>query len=518
MDSEGNFSDHLNTALKIAREAARQYRTSYIGSEHILLGILSIPECAAYQPLSEEGVTYEGYVRYFKRILDHDAKLEGYTPNTKRMFELAVQYSMVDGAFKPLAGTEHMLLAILGFHDSYALKLLTGLGVNVARLTKKVELLIGPDAGEEEEPAAFLPFQSVSHHGQAVQEPAVSPEMLQYGEDLTRRAREGRLDPVIGRRKEIEKVIQILCRRTKNNPVLVGEPGVGKSAVAEGLAQAIVGGEVPELLRSRTVFSLNINSLLAGTRYRGDFEERLKNLLDAIRTNENIILFIDEIHMIVGAGSSSESTTDVSNVLKPMLARGEIQTIGATTLEEYRKYIEKDPALERRFTPVLVEQPSVEDTIAILQGLKDKYEAHHNVTITAEAIEAAARLSDRYITDRFLPDKAIDLIDEAASRERLNSYIGPAELHEAEDQLERLKSERGRAARRAQYSRAAELSDKIEKLEKEIEARKNEWNSKRNATHLSIGTEQIAEIVSSWTGVPVVRLTEAESERLMHLE
>ena len=323
---------------------------------------------------------------------------------------------------------------------------------------------------------------------------------------------------MIGRRNEIEKVIQILSRRTKNNPVLIGEPGVGKSAVVEGLAQAIVSGEVPELLRGKTVFSLNLTGLLAGARYRGDFEERLKNVMDSIIRNKDIILFIDEIHMIVGAGASSDGNMDASNILKPMLARGELQTVGATTLEEYRKYIEKDSALERRFTPVTVDQPSVEDTIVILTGLKDKYEAHHNVVITDEAIEAAAKLSDRYITDRFLPDKAIDLIDEAASRERLRSYNGPTGLHDMQDRLSRLTIERAKAAKWKDYDRAAELSREIDSLNEKIDALEQEWNSKRNATHLSIGMEEIAEIVSGWTGVPVLKLTEAESEKLLHLE
>ena len=324
---------------------------------------------------------------------------------------------------------------------------------------------------------------------------------------------------MIGRRKEIEKVIQILSRRTKNNPVLIGEPGVGKSAVVEGLAQCIVSGEVPDLLRGKMVFSLNLTSLLAGARYRGDFEERLKNLVDEITRNKEIILFIDEIHMIVGAGSSTDGNMDASNILKPMLARGELQTVGATTLEEYRKFIEKDSALERRFTPVTVEQPSVEDTVVILQGLKDKYEAHHGVAVTDEAIEAAAKFSDRYITDRFLPDKAIDLIDEAASRARLNAYNGPSELHELEDKLARLKIDQEKAVNRwGDFMRAAELKKEIESISARVDELRRQWKEKRTGMHLSIGTEEIAEIVSSWTGVPVLKMTEAESERLIHLE
>ncbi len=522
MDIISNSSDHLATAIEIAKEAARQYQSSYIGSEHILYGILCVHECAACRVLNEMGVSEAQYREVFKRTINHDTRIIGFTPRTKSMFELAVEFSMVEGAYKPLTGTEHMLLAILSNEESLATKILMSLGVDLPLLTSKTEALIGPASepytpptgsysGGYAQPRTSAPQQSKY-------ESPLGEDLLQYGVDLTQKAREGRLDPVIGRRKEIEKVIQILSRRTKNNPVLIGEPGVGKSAVVEGLAQAIVAGEVPELLRDKAVFSLNLNSLLAGARYRGDFEERLKNIMESIHRNENVILFIDEIHMIVGAGSSSDSGMNASNILKPMLARGEMQTVGATTLEEYRKYIEKDSALERRFTPVTVEQPSVEDTIAILRGLKDKYEAHHNVAITDEAIEAAAKLSDRYITDRFLPDKAIDLIDEAASRERLNSYNGPAGLHEAEEQRERLLAEKTKAARWEQYERAAELSRKIEELEEQIFTMKSEWNNKRNATHLAIGMEEIAQIVSSWTGVPVLKLTEEESSRLLRLE
>ena len=423
-----------------------------------------------------------------------------------------------------------MLFRSLDTEGSLAVKILEMLGTDVHELIRKTQEVIGDLAAERPFSKGYnaeVRYRKENAESQEAKPRARKEEesgciqdemLLQYGIDLTRRAREGKLDPVIGRRKEIDKVIQILSRRTKNNPVLIGEPGVGKSAVVEGLAQAIVSGEVPELLRDKFVYSLNLNSLLAGARYRGDFEERMKDLMDSIVNNKHIILFIDEIHMIVGAGSSAEGNMDASNILKPMLARGEMQTIGATTLEEYRKYIEKDSALERRFTPVTVDQPSVEDTIVILRGLKDKYEAHHNVVITDEAIEAAAKLSDRYITDRFLPDKAIDLIDEAASRERLDSYNGPSGLHEMEEKLERLNAEKTKAARWEQYARADELSKQAEQLQEEITRIKKEWNDKRNSMHLSIGTEEIAEIVSGWTGVPVAKLTEGESEKLMHLE
>ncbi|MDE6274763.1 MAG: ATP-dependent Clp protease ATP-binding subunit, partial [Clostridiales bacterium] len=430
MDFLNSCSDHLVRVIKLAEKLAEEYNTKYIGSEHIVYGMLCVDDCAAGQLLISAGVNGAGYLGAFKNSILHDASTRGFTPRTKRMFNVAMEYAIAGGGMKPVVGTEHMLLAVLLFEDSWAVKFLRAQGVDIDELIRNTEQMIGP-AREDEAPAmssysAPTPAKKINatfdrmERTREGKDYPLDESLLQYGLNLTQRAREGKLDPVIGRHAEIEKVIQILSRRSKNNPVLIGEPGVGKSAVVEGLAQAIVGGEVPELLRDKIVFSLDLTGLLAGTRYRGEFEERLKNVMETIVRNKNIILFIDEIHMIVGAGASSESTMDASNILKPMLARGELQTVGATTLEEYRKYIEKDSALERRFTPVLVDQPSVEDTIVILRGLKDKYEAHHNVVITDEAIEAAAKLSDRYITDRFLPDKAIDLIDEAASRERLN--------------------------------------------------------------------------------------------------
>ncbi|MGN0822644.1 MAG: ATP-dependent Clp protease ATP-binding subunit [Candidatus Gallimonas sp.] len=522
-------SDHLREAIRIAQECAKKYGSSLIGSEHILYGIIKVPDSAAGRLLAEEGVTESAYLAKFRNSVNHSATVEGFSPRTKFLFERAFEFSGVDDAYSPLMGTEHMLLAILSMDSCIAAQILQLLGARIDVLIEKTEALIGPAREEANEPQRFPLYgdrETQSNGSPRVQKSArdgkfesqIDEELLQYGTDLTQRAREGKLDPVIGRRKEIEKVVQILSRRTKNNPVLIGEPGVGKSAVVEGLAQEIVAGDVPELLRGKTVFSLNLNTLLAGTRYRGDFEERLKNLIETIVRNQSVILFIDEIHMIVGAGSSTDSSMDVSNILKPMLARGEMQTIGATTIEEYRKFIERDAALERRFTPVVVEQPSVEDAIVILRGLKDKYEAHHNVVITDEAIEAAVRLSDRYITDRYLPDKAIDLIDEAASRERLNSYVEPAELRELEERAERLSAEQNKVVRWKDFTRAAKLTNQIEELEKKIAEEKRAWDGKRGATHLAIGTEQIAEIVCDWTGVPVSRLTERESERLLHLE
>ena len=515
------FSRDLQQSVEMAEESARLFHTNYIGSEHLMLGMLCVEDCSAAKLLRAAGVNVSEYKKKFKIFASkgQNSPNHGPTSRTKRIFETARKYSFSRGYVKDvLTDTEHLLLAILNEEGSYAVIILGALGVDCKTLVANCERLIDSDdsAGEEDgnAPKSIYPKRERANN----QSDAYIEELLQYGTDLTQKAQEGKLDPVIGRKKEIEKVIQILSRRTKNNPVLVGEPGVGKTAVIEGLAQEIVAGNVPELLRDKIVFSLNLTGLLAGARYRGDFEERLKKIMDYISGNRNIILFIDEIHMIVGAGASAENKVDASNILKPMLARGELQTVGATTLEEYRKYIEKDAALERRFTPVTVDQPTVEDAIVILRGLKDKYEAHHDVTITDEAIEAAARLSDRYITDRFLPDKAIDLIDEAASKARLNSYIGPAEFGEMEDEIRRLKSDFEKARKWKEFSRADEIYGQVQALTEELETMRQEWRSNRNASHLSIGTEDIAEIISSWTGVPVSKLTEEESEKLLRLE
>ena len=504
------FSDHLRQAVELSQEAAQHYNTGYIGSEHLLLAILCVTDSTACRLLTEAGVRLEKYRAIFRRGLQHDSPAQGFTPRAKKILGLARELSLQSEDLHPIAGTEHVLMAMLTEDDCLAVSILESLGVNLAQLVEKTGAFIKPSPEEEQ-------ISDAATHTHAQASP-LSEELLAYGTDLTQKAREGKVDPVIGRRKEIEKVVQILSRRTKNNPVLIGEPGVGKSAVVEGLAQAIVAGKVPELLRGKTVFSLDLAGLVAGARYRGDFEERLKGVVDEIRANQNIILFIDEIHMIVGAGSSSDSNMDASNILKPMLSRGELQTVGATTLEEYRKYIEKDAALERRFTPVNVAEPSLEDTIAILRGVKDKYEAHHNVIITEEAIEAAVRLSDRYITDRFLPDKAIDLIDEAASRARLNAYTGPEEFRETEEKLARLKSDREKAVKWNDSDRVVRLDREIAALAATADRQREAWNRQRQSTHLAIGSEEVAEIVSGWTGVPVAKLTEAESEKLLHLE
>ncbi len=530
---EKRYTEHLEHAIEYANDIANAYDTGYIGTEHILFGLICEEGSAAGRLLKEMGVDRNKYKEEFRKSIDRSSSARGYTPRTKKLFETAAEVAL-HGPVKTIPGTEHMLYAVLSLNNCLAVLILKRLHIDLYNLALCTERLVFAPGGEEQEKAQEQAenFRRMLRSEEKFPEPhigeekeegeprkiSLAPILASYGEDLTEKARLGKLDPVIGRREEIEKVIQILSRRTKNNPVLIGEPGVGKSAVVEGLAQAIVQGEVPEILRGKMVYSLNVTSLVAGAKYRGDFEERLKKVIDLVMRDRNIILFIDEIHMIVGAGSSMENNMDASNILKPKLARGELQTVGATTFEEYRKFIEKDPALERRFTPVIVDQPSVEDAITILNGLRDRYEAHHDVVITDEAIEAAVKLSDRYITDRCLPDKAIDLIDEAASRERLRSYNGPKELHELEEELERTRMEGEKAVKWKNYARAAELTDKAEKLTRELGEKKQAWLERRNATHLSIGRDEVAEIVSSWTGVPLVRLTEEESERLMHLE
>ena len=529
-DFDKKFTSNLLKVIERAENAAELYDSSYVGSEHIVFAMLNTPECTACKVMNICGIEEAAFRAYFARSIDHRSNIKGFTPRTKHMLMQAVEIALRMGGDDALAGTEHMLYAVMSEPSCLAVKIFQAIGVNLTLLAAKLEVVLQEGTSEEDDGAddvnPFVAFFGTisggekprsSQRGQGKSD-SLGGEMEKYGTNLTQKAREGKIDPVIGRKKEIDKIIQVLSRRTKNNPVLIGEPGVGKSAVVEGLAQAIVGNQVPDLLKNKVVFSLDLASMVAGSKYRGDFEERLKNAINEIKANGNIILFIDEIHQLVGAGSTSEGNMDAANILKPMLARGELQTIGATTLEEYRKYIEKDAALERRFTPVQVEEPTVEDTVEILRGLRDKYEAHHKVVITDEAIIAAATLSDRYITDRYLPDKAIDLIDEAASRERLRSYNGPKELKELEEKLERTRMEGEKAAKWKDFTRAAELTVKAEKLTKELKEKKEAWLERRSAAHLSIGREEVAEIVSSWTGVPVSRLTEEESKRLMHLE
>ena len=530
MEDYGKFTSNLLKVIEKAESAAELYGSSYIGSEHIVFAMLNTPDCTACKVMEMCGVEEPAFRAYFARSIDQNSNIKGFTPRTKHMLMQAVEIAVRMGGDDALAGTEHMLYAVMSEPSCLAVKIFEALGVNVTRLAAKLEVVLHEGLNDDdegvEESNPFARFFSVFGSGEKPRQTqrgqnkaeSLGGEIEKYGTNLTQKAREGKIDPVIGRKKEIDKIIQVLSRRTKNNPVLIGEPGVGKSAVVEGLAQAIVNNQVPDLLKNKIVFSLDLASMVAGSKYRGDFEERLKNAINQIKTNGNVILFIDEIHQLVGAGSTSEGNMDAANILKPMLARGELQTIGATTLEEYRKYIEKDAALERRFTPVQVDEPSVEDTVEILRGLRDKYEAHHKVVITDEAIIAAATLSDRYITDRYLPDKAIDLIDEAASRARLNSYNTPAAVKELEDKLKRLNQEKTKAAKDENYSQAQKLVEEINAVQQEINAAKKDWKGGTQTNAPSIGSNEIADIVSSWTGVPVTKLTEQESEKLLHLE
>ena len=512
------FTESVQQAVTKASEVAKKYGTKYLGTEHILYGLISVGDSMGAKMVAEYGIDINSYDNLFKQNIDLKYEANGFTPRTKKMFETAIAYALqIGGGF---VGTEHLLLAIVSDKESMATYLLQSLGADIEGLKNKLIQEISGAATQNKGGNAENMFEEVQpiNGGSTANENPQLGKLAKFGVDLNQKAKEGKLDPVIGREKEIDRIIQILSRRTKNNPVLIGEPGVGKSAVVEGLAQKIVSGNVPELLKNKIVFSLDIAGLLAGTKYRGDFEERLKEAINFVIKNGNIIIFIDEIHNLVGAGATSDGKLDAADILKPLLARGEMQTIGATTIDDYRKYIEKDSALERRFQPVMVEQPSVEDTILILKGLRDKYEAHHKVTITDEAIDAAAVLSDRYIQDRFLPDKAIDLIDEACSKARLESYVAPPSLKEKELQLSKHEQEKKMASSSDDFEKAARLRDEIKKLSEEIASIKKEWDTNRTKTNSSIGEEEIANIVSLWTSIPVLKLTQSESERLLKLE
>ena len=523
------FSRNVNHVIDYATALSKRYGLRYIGSEHILFGLINVTEGRAAAILREEGVTNDRFLYLFEKTIDKSTVITGnmFTARTKRVFENAVEISLKARA--GYVGTEHLLLAVLIDSDSIAVAILKALKVNVNAVIEGLSetLFEGIEEEENEEEnilaSAYSGGRTANEQKSKRADKASSNsdlgELSKFGVNLNKQAEDGKLDPVIGRKTEIDRVIQILSRRTKNNPVLIGEPGVGKSAVVEGLAQAIVKGNVPELLADKIVFSLDIAGMLAGARYRGDFEERLKKTIDTVKENGKIILFIDEIHNIVGAGSTGEGNMDAANILKPMLSRGELQTIGATTIDEYRKYIEKDSALERRFQPVMVDAPSVEDTIEILKGLRDKYESHHGVIIPDEAIVSAVNLSDRYITDRFLPDKAIDLIDEASSRVKLDSYNSPFLSKQKENELNSLIAQKNDAKRREDFKKAIMLNEEIERVKLELEQIKN--NDEKNSgerERLTLTSEDIAKVVSNWTGVPVVKLNQSEAQQLLDLE
>ena len=527
------FSRNVNEVINVATELAKRFGCRYIGSEHIMYGLMNVTDGRAAAILNEAGVDNNRYLFFFKKTVDKESIIPGnmFTPRTKKHLEQAIDISL--RAHAGYVGTEHLLLAILLDEDAVATVILKYMRINTDAMAEELaQSFLGGDYDDSSDddpiadiqPSVFTSsfINGNNSYGRGQKKDGNEPDLgnlAKFGVNLNKQAADGKLDPVIGRKNEIDRVIQILSRRTKNNPVLIGEPGVGKSAVVEGLAQAIVKGNVPEILSDKIVFSLDIAGMIAGARYRGDFEERLKNAIETVKENGNIILFIDEIHTIVGAGSTGEGNMDAANILKPMLSRGELQTIGATTIDEYRKYIEKDAALERRFQPIMVEAPSTEETVEILKGLRDKYESHHGVSIPDDAIIAAVSLSDRYITDRFLPDKAIDLIDEAASRVRLDSYNSPVEAKQKENELATLVAQKNEAKRRDDLERALKINKEIEIVNKELdEIRANASKSKVNRDKLVLTPDDIAKVVSSWTGVPVVKLTETEAQKLLDLE
>ena len=506
------FTEKANNAVNLAIEAAENLGHTYIGSEHILLGLIQNNDGVAYTVLDKCGASEEQLIALIeKEIGTGDATRltpEDFTPRTKRVLQSAIYQAGNMG--NNYVGTEHILVALVSDPESYAVRFLAKMNVRPADVVNTLnDALGGGDTGEV--------FEGQGRQASGKNQKSDTKILDKFGRDLTEIAKKGGIDPVIGRHKEIERVIQILSRRTKNNPCLIGEPGVGKTAVAEGLALKIVSGDVPEPLKNKRIVALDLTSMIAGTKYRGDFEDRISSAIDEVKKSGNVILFIDELHTIIGAGSA-EGSADTANILKPSLARGDFQVIGATTINEYRKYIEKDAALERRFQPVTVGEPTEDEAVEILKGLRDKYEAHHKVKISDEAIDAAVKLSSRYIADRFLPDKAIDLIDEAASRVRLRAYTAPDELQEKENRVKALEKEKAEAVNTQDFERAAKIRDEEKALKEELANRKKEWQEKNEKTNGEVSGEDIAEIVSSWTGVPVVQLTEEESQRLLKLE
>jgi ATP-dependent Clp protease ATP-binding subunit ClpC len=500
----GRFTERAQKVLALAQEEAIRLGHNNIGTEHILLGLVREGEGIAAKALYGLGLGSEKIQKEVENLIgkgQETSQTIHYTPRAKKVIELSMDEARKLG--HSYVGTEHILLGLIREGEGVAARVLNNLGVSLNKARQQVLQLLGSN-------------ESGGHQGGASVS-ANTPTLDSLARDLTAIAREGSLDPVIGRSKEIQRVIEVLSRRTKNNPVLIGEPGVGKTAIAEGLAQQIVNNEVPEILRDKRVMTLDMGTVVAGTKYRGEFEDRLKKVMDEIRQAGNIILFIDELHTLIGAGGA-EGAIDASNILKPSLARGELQCIGATTLDEYRKYIEKDAALERRFQPIRVDEPTADESVQILQGLRDRYEAHHRVSITDEAIEAAVKLSDRYISDRFLPDKAIDLIDEAGSKVRLRSYTTPPNLKELEVKLEEVRKEKDAAVQSQEFEKAASLRDTEQRLREQLEETKKTWKEKQGKENNEVTVEDIASVVSSWTGVPVSKLAETETAKLLNLE
>ncbi|WP_432775779.1 ATP-dependent Clp protease ATP-binding subunit [Brevibacillus gelatini] len=505
----GRFTERAQKVLALALEEAVRLGHKDIGTEHVLLGLIREGDGIAAKALQSLGLGLDKIQSEVESLIGRGTEQSGsnytpnYTPRAKKVIELSMDEARKLG--HTYVGTEHILLGLIREGEGIAARIMNNLGVSLNKARQQVLQLLGSSE------------MMASHQPSGGNPAANTPTLDGLARDLTAIARDGGLDPVIGRQKEIERVIQVLSRRTKNNPVLIGEPGVGKTAIAEGLAQKIVNNEIPETLRDKRVMTLDMGTVVAGTKYRGEFEDRLKKIMDEIRQAGNIILFIDELHTLIGAGGA-EGAIDASNILKPALARGELQCVGATTLDEYRKYIEKDAALERRFQPIQVDEPTAEDAIRILHGLRDRYEAHHRVKITDAAIEQAVKLSDRYITDRFLPDKAIDLVDEAASKVRLQSFTVPPNLKELEGRLEEVRKEKDAAVQSQEFEEAAALRDQEQKLREELDKTKKDWKERQGKLNMEVTPEDIATVVASWTGIPVLKLKEEETERLLKME
>ena len=504
------FTNSAQNVIEIAKEIAVELGHNYIGTEHILYGLTEEENGVASRVLENQGITPENVLEEIENLIGRDDEKEitslSFTPRTKRIIENAfVEARKLDSEY---IGTEHILIGIMREADSIAVRIMLDLGINPQKLYNEIVKVL-----EEDENINMQDGGSNKNSGSY----NYTPTLNQYGTDLTKEASMGKLDPVIGRKNEKERVVQILSRRTKNNPCLIGEPGVGKTAVVEGLAEKIVQGDVPELLKNKRVVTIDLSSMVAGAKYRGDFEERIKKALNEVKKAGDVILFIDEIHTIVGAGSA-EGAIDAANILKPLLARGEIQLIGATTLNEYRKYIEKDSALERRFSPVTVNEPTHEETVQILKGIRDKYEAHHNIKITDEAINSAVELSTRYINDRFLPDKAIDLIDEASSKIRLTSLEEPETIKELENKIQNMNQEKEDAVKIQKFEKAAKLRDEVNSLKEELEKEKNKWKNKKTKSIPKLTEEDIAKVIASWTGIPAAKITQDENKKLKNLD
>ncbi|MDR1540007.1 MAG: ATP-dependent Clp protease ATP-binding subunit [Clostridiales bacterium] len=510
---QGKFTEKAKMAIDNAQSAAVELGHNYVGTEHLLIGLLGVEDGIAAKALEEQGVTDDDVIDKIEDLIGSQSNglmmPRDFTPRTKRILEISLQEAIRMGT--GYIGTEHLLLALLRDSDSIAVKILTSLSVNIQKLYDDIMNMLGEG---DKQPVSAAPMGA---KGIRRNRNTNTPTLDKYSRDLTQLAVEQKFDPIIGRDKEIQRVIQILSRRTKNNPCLVGDPGVGKTAIVEGLAQKIIEGNVPETLRDKRVIALDLSAMVAGSKYRGEFEERIKKAIQEVKSANNVILFIDELHTIIGAGGA-EGALDASNILKPSLARGEMQVVGATTLNEYRKYVEKDAALERRFQPVNVDEPSEEEAIEMLRGIRDKYEAHHSVSITDKAIEAAVKLSARYISDRFLPDKAIDLVDEASSKMKLQGYTAPPKVKELEEQYSELEKEKESAIKTEEFEKAGILKRQQNELRKKLENAKNDWRTKTTKFSQVVDEEEIADVVSLWTGIPVRRLQQEESQKLVHLE